>query len=117
MLFMDVGGSSLQRVHGAYVSDKEIAEVVAHARAQQEPQYLDLAAEIAQVHTAGGTEEDDQMYAEVVAFLKEIDEVSISLLQRKFRIGFNRSARIIEQLEAQGLIMSLDGGKTRKVVR
>jgi S-DNA-T family DNA segregation ATPase FtsK/SpoIIIE len=117
MLFLDAGGSTLCRVHGAYVSDKEIADVVAHARAQQLPGYLDLTAEIGHAKRDGIDEEDDQMYADVLAFLKEIDEVSISLLQRKFRIGFNRSARIIEQLESQGLIMSMDGGKTRKVLR
>jgi len=117
MLFLDAGGSTLCRVHGAFVSDKEIAEVVAHARSQQAPGYLDLTAEIGHAKYDGMDEEDDQMYADVLNFLKEIDEVSISLLQRKFRIGFNRSARIIEQLESQGLIMSMDGGKTRKVVR
>ncbi|MDR3550009.1 MAG: DNA translocase FtsK, partial [Candidatus Babeliales bacterium] len=117
MLFLDAGGSTLCRVHGAYVSDKEIADVVAHARSQQAPGYLDLTAEIGHAKRDGMDEEDDQMYADVVSFIKEIDEVSISLLQRKFRIGFNRSARIIEQLESQGLIMSMDGGKTRKVLR
>ena len=50
-------------------------------------------------------------------FLNEIDEISISLLQRRFRIGYNRSARIIEALEVQGFIMPSDGGKTRKVIR
>jgi S-DNA-T family DNA segregation ATPase FtsK/SpoIIIE len=49
--------------------------------------------------------------------LNEIDEVSISLLQRRFRIGYNRSARIIDMLESQGLIMPADGGKTRRVIR
>ncbi len=50
-------------------------------------------------------------------FLEDVDEVSISLLQRKFRIGYNRSARIIELLESRGLILPADGSKTRKVVR
>jgi len=53
----------------------------------------------------------------VLAFLKDVDEVSISLLQRRLRIGFNRSARIIETLEAQGFIAPSDGGKVRKVLR
>jgi len=116
MLFLDAGGSMLRRVHGAYVSDKEIADVVTHIRAQQAPNYLDLTTEVMQAKI-GDDQEDDQIYNDVLSFLKEIDEVSISLLQRKFRIGFNRSARIIEQLESQGLIMSVDGGKTRKVLR
>ena len=62
-------------------------------------------------------ENDQQLFKEVVEFLKSIDEVSISLLQRRFRIGYNRSARIIEILESQGLIISTEGGKTRKVLR
>ncbi len=60
---------------------------------------------------------DDVLYKDIRAFLHEIDEVSISLLQRRFRIGYNRSARIIDMLESQGLIMPQDGGKTRKVIR
>ena len=60
---------------------------------------------------------DDALYKDVRQFLDEIDEISISLLQRKFRIGYNRSARIIDMLESQGLIMPQDGSKTRKVIR
>ena len=60
---------------------------------------------------------DDALYQGVCDFLDAVDEISISLVQRKFRIGYNRSARIIEQLETHGLIMSADGGKMRKVVR
>lgn len=61
--------------------------------------------------------EQDEMYEQVCQFLGEIEEVSISLLQRRFRIGYNRSARIIDMLEAQGLIAPSYGGKTRKVIR
>ena len=62
-------------------------------------------------------EEDDGLLQEVLTFIQEVDEVSISLLQRKFRIGYNRSARIIDSLEAKGLILPSEGGKTRKVIR
>lgn len=116
MLFLDAQGGSLRRVHGAYVSDKEIAAVVAHIRTQQAPCYLDLNEEIVASSSVNSDDGDDVIYRDVLAFIKEIDEVSISLVQRRFRIGFNRSARIIERLESQGLIMSTDGGKTRKVM-
>lgn len=116
MLFLDAQGGSLRRVHGAYVSDKEIASVVAHIRTQQLPCYLDLNEEVVANANVGMDDGDDAIYHDVLAFIKEIDEVSISLVQRRFRIGFNRSARIIERLESQGLIMSTDGGKTRKVL-
>ncbi len=61
--------------------------------------------------------EDEQLYEQVINFLQDVDEVSISLVQRKFRIGYNRSARIIDMLESRGMIMPAQGGKVRKVVR
>ena len=116
MLFLDASTSQLRRVHGAYVSDKEIESVVAHIKSQRKAEYLDIHQEISS-HINDASTPDDALYQDVRLFLSEIDEVSISLLQRKFRIGYNRSARIIDQLESQGLIMPQDGGKTRKVIR
>lgn len=115
MLFLDSTSAHLQRVHGAYVSDKEIHQVVSHIKAEQKVEYLDIANELKET-TSHLLEADDALYKDVVEFLKEIDDVSISLLQRKFRIGYNRSARIIDMLESQGLITPADGGKTRKVM-
>ena len=114
MLFLD-SSSSLKRAHGAYVSDKEIEKLVSHIRSQQQVVYIDPAQDfISQVQDE---EVDDQLYHEVLRFVQSVDEVSISLLQRKFRIGYNRSARIIDKLESQGIIMQEPGGKTRKVIR
>jgi len=114
MLFMDSSSAQLKRIHGAYVSDADIQKVVNHIKQEQEVHYLELMQERI---PDGLLEADDQMYQEIVDYLEQIDEVSISLLQRKFRIGYNRSARIIETLESQGYITSSQGGKTRKVVR
>ncbi len=114
MLFMDSSSAQLKRVHGAYVSDADIQKVVNHIKQEQEVHYLELMQE--QIPD-GLLEADDQIYQEIVDYLEQVDEVSISLLQRKFRIGYNRSARIIETLESQGYITSSQGGKTRKVVR
>jgi S-DNA-T family DNA segregation ATPase FtsK/SpoIIIE len=116
MLFLDATTSMLRRVHGAYVSDKEIATVVSHIRAQQEVEYLDLSKQHIKTEMGDLLDTDDQLYRDIINYLQEVDEVSISLLQRKFRIGFNRSARIIEQLELQGRILPSDGSKTRKVI-
>ncbi len=116
MLFLDSTSSTLKRVHGAYVSDKEIETVVAHVRSQGRPHYLDITQELAH-EQKNGAEEEDQLFQDVRAFVQSVDEVSISLLQRKFRIGYNRSARIIDMLEAQGIILPSENGKTRKVVR
>jgi len=114
MLFLDSQDSSLQRLHGAYVSDREIQELVHHIQQQQPVSYLDLSEQLADLEEP---EEKDALYDEVIAYLQEVDEVSISLLQRKFRIGYNRSARIIDLLEMQGLIGPSGAGKTRSVIR
>lgn len=116
MLFLDANDSLLKRVHGAYVLDKEINQVIAHIRSQRAPDYLDLK-QVCEQDRVNIDSEQDAMYEEICGFLNEIDEVSISLLQRRFRIGYNRSARIIDMLEAQGLIAPSYGGKTRKVNR
>jgi len=113
MLFLDVQHSCVRRVHGAYVSAQEINAVVNHIKSQRDVQYVELVVP----PTLDNDDEQDGLYDQVITFLQEIDEVSISLLQRKFRIGYNRSARIIEKLEVQGRIISIDGGRMRKVVK
>ena len=115
MLFLDSSSSILQRVHGAYVSDQEIENLVEHIRSECAVNYLEIPEPL-----AGDSEildTDKELYGDVLEFLDEIDEISISLLQRKFRIGYNRSARLIDMLESQGRIMPSEGGKTRRVIR
>jgi S-DNA-T family DNA segregation ATPase FtsK/SpoIIIE len=114
MLYLD-SASRLIRAHGAYVSDKEIEEVAEHVRAMQPVEYLDLT-EVVQKATSEVQEGDEQLFQEVLEYLKTIDEVSISALQRRFRIGYNRSARIMEMLEAHGVILPSTGSKMRKVI-
>lgn len=114
MLMLDTSGI-LRRIHGAYVTAQEIKQVVMHSRMQKNVSYVDTS--VLQEHEEELAEEDEQLYQQIVTFLQEVDEVSISLLQRRFRIGYNRSARIIEKLESHGLIMTTEGGKTRKVIR
>ena len=116
MLFFDAQDSTLKRVHGAYVLDKEINQVIAHIKSQRLPQYHDIN-QLYYADKKNITSQEDVLWHDVCNYLKEIDEVSISLLQRKFRIGYNRAARIIEMLEAQGHIMPSFGGKTRKIIR
>ncbi|MCA9769744.1 DNA translocase FtsK [Candidatus Dependentiae bacterium] len=116
MLFLDSHAAKVHRVHGSYVSDDEIMQVTNHIRAQRPVQYQELAP-VLNDDTNKLSGEDDQLYNDVLNFLDTIDEISISLLQRKFRIGYNRSARIIDMLEAQGIIEPPHGGKARKVNR
>ena len=116
MLFFDASGIRLRRIHGAYITSQQITDVVAHVRAQQPPTYFEL--EHLPDNVDGDLHEEDvPLYQEVEEYVKEIDEISISLLQRKFSIGYNRSARIVSALEARGIILPSDGGKMRKVVR
>jgi DNA segregation ATPase FtsK/SpoIIIE-like protein len=116
MLFLDASSALLRRVHGAYVSDAEIARVIKHIRAERSVCYQELHAQLDTCEQASLTASDDVLLGQVKDFLAQIDEVSISLLQRKFRIGYNRSARIIDMLELHGMIMPADGSKTRKVI-
>jgi len=117
MLFLNSSDSHLVRVHGAYVSDAEIHAVVAQIKSQQQVQYLDLFEQFSESDSNDLLDTDDELYQEVIVLLQDLDEVSISMLQRRFRIGYNRSARIISALESSGLIISTEGGKTRRVVK
>jgi len=114
MLFLDSRSSTLQRLHGAYVSNQEIEDLANHVRAERAVEYLDLSAELM---SSNVPDADDELYDDVLDFLGTVDEVSISLLQRKFRIGYNRSARIIDILESRGVILPSGGSKMRKVIR
>ncbi len=114
MLFLNSQQASLERVHGAFITLQEISMVVNHIKTQRSVQYINLTTTIIDRQEPA---EDEILYTQVLAFLGEIEEVSISLLQRKFRIGYNRSARIIERLELQGKIISVDGGRTRRVMK
>ena len=117
MLFLDASQSHLVRVHGAYVSDNQIKVIVDQIKSQKEPSYLDISDFFAQQEDSQVMDGDDDLYQDVLSLLQDVDEVSISMLQRRFRIGYNRSARIIELLESKGLIMPADGSKMRRVVK
>ena len=117
MLFVNSASSRIERVHGAYVSYTEIERLANYLRAQCDVEYLDIN-EVLRADRKGGAEElEDDLYDEIRGFVQTVDEISISLLQRRFRIGFNRSARLIEQLEMDGLVAPSQGGKVRKVLR
>jgi DNA segregation ATPase FtsK/SpoIIIE-like protein len=117
MLFMDSTTPNPIRVHGPYVSDYEIQKLTNHLRTQASPEYLNLN-EVLDISSHDKRNElEDTLYPEVLSFLKDMDEVSISLLQRKLSIGFNRSARIIERLEQDGILAPAQGSKPRRVLK
>lgn len=117
MLFLPPGTSKLVRIHGPYVSDKEIERIVDFVRKQAKPAYDESITEY-QTDSAEGSrsEEYDEKYNEAVELISELGHVSISLVQRYMKIGYNRAARIVERMEAEGLIGPSDGVKPRKVL-
>lgn len=121
MLFKPSGGK-LKRMHGAYVDETEIAHVVDFWK-NTVPQEFDLdfsdwKQESGNGAASGGVgESDDPVYNEAVQFVLSQGKASISLLQRRFRIGFNRAARFIEQMEMDGILGPQEGSKPRKVLK
>ena len=116
-LYMNSISSDLKRIHGAYISDKEIEKLTTHLKRQGQPKYLDLNEVLRDINRSALDDIEDELYPEILDFLKSRDEISISLLQRYYRIGFNRSAKIIERLEMDGIIAPSQGSKPRKVIR
>lgn len=116
MLFLDGSSGQLHRIHAALLTTSEIERVVAAIKKLSPPHYLTFV-DCSDSQASFLLQEDIQLYAEVKKFLNEVDEVSISLLQRKFRIGYNRAARIIEVFQQEGIILPPDGSKVRKIIR
>ncbi|MGI2261427.1 DNA translocase FtsK 4TM domain-containing protein [Shewanella sp. GXUN23E] len=124
MLYLPPGTSVPVRVHGAFVDDHEVHAVVADWHARGKPQYIDEilqgASDGEQVllpgEAAEGDEELDPLYDEAVAFVTETRRGSISSVQRKFKIGYNRAARIIEQMEMQGVVSAQGHNGNREVL-
>lgn len=117
MLFVPPGTSKLMRIHGPYVSDREIQEVVSFVRKQATPQYDQTIAEYKPESKEGRqSEEFDEKYDAAVELVTDLGQASISLVQRYLKIGYNRAARIIEQMETEGIVGPSDGVKPRKVL-
>jgi len=116
MLFLPPGTSKLQRIHGAYVSEGEIKRVVNFLKKQQKPIYDEMILKPKVEDTAEGEGEDfDEFYDQAVALVAKTRQASISMVQRRLRIGYNRAARLIELMEKQGLVGPADGAKPREV--
>jgi DNA segregation ATPase FtsK/SpoIIIE-like protein len=117
MLYMNSASSDLQRIHGAYVGVKEVETLTSYLRSQAKPEYLDLNETLREMSKEEVETIEDDLYPEVIDLLNSIDEISISGLQRKYRIGYNRSARLIEKLELDGFLAPAQGSKPRKVLK
>ena len=113
MLYLPMGSNQPRRVQGAYVSDHEIQAITDFVRDQQEPNYVEemIPTEEPKVGNGGGS---DELYEEALEIVRELETASISLLQRRLRIGYNRAANMMDDLEANGIVGAHDGSKPRE---
>ncbi|MFI4940732.1 MAG: DNA translocase FtsK [Burkholderiales bacterium] len=125
MLYMPPGTGLPVRVHGAFVSDEEVHRVVDHLKAQGEPNYIEgiLEGGVAEEGAdgmpeagAGAGGEADALYDQAVAIVLKNRRASISLVQRHLRIGYNRAARLLEQMEQSGLVSSMQSNGNRDIL-
>ncbi len=121
MLILPPTSAHLERVHGAFVSDDEIQKVVTHLKAQGKPVYDESILrpreeEEGENHSSGQEQYNDEMYDQCLALVSEMTQISVSMLQRRLRLGYNRAARIIERMEREGIVGPANGSKPREVL-
>jgi S-DNA-T family DNA segregation ATPase FtsK/SpoIIIE len=119
MLFLPPGTARVQRVHGAFVSDADVHRVVDFIKRQEQPRYqMELLESDDDEDGEGEDEEDlsDEMYDMAVRLVTEHRQASISWLQRRLRVGYNRAARMIERMEREGVVTAASGTRGREVI-
>ncbi len=114
MLFLPVGASKPVRVQGAFLSDQEVEDVVNYVISQQKAQYQEDMIPDEPSEVVG--EVEDQVYDSAVQLVTEMGTASVSMLQRRFRIGYSRAARLIDEMEARGIVGPYEGSKPRTVL-
>lgn len=114
MLFLPVGASKPVRVQGAFLSDEEVEDIVDFVISQQKAQYHDEMMPSAEKETE--VEVNDELFDDAVQLILEMQTASVSMLQRRFRIGYTRAARLIDAMEAKGIVGPYEGSKPRAVL-
>ncbi|WP_456271492.1 DNA translocase FtsK [Bacillus sp. AK031] len=116
MLFIPVGASKPTRVQGAFLSDDEVEEIVDYVIGQQKAQYQEemIPDEVPEGDSSASVEDD--LYDEAVQLIAEMQTASVSMLQRRFRIGYTRAARLIDAMEERGVVGPYEGSKPRSVL-
>ncbi|GAA0445044.1 DNA translocase SpoIIIE [Lentibacillus halophilus] len=114
MLFTPVGSSKPTRVQGAFLSDEEVERVVDHCIDQQKASYQEEM--IPEETEEPDSEVDDELYGEAVQMITDMQSASVSMLQRRFRIGYTRAARLIDAMEDRGIVGPYEGSKPRSVL-
>ncbi len=117
MLFLPMGASKPIRVQGAFLSDNEVEQVVGFARGQAEAEYNeDLVPEVDETESDTADEMLDELFDQAVQIIIEAKQASVSLLQRRMRVGYTRAARLIDTMEAKGIVGPYEGSKPREVL-
>ena len=123
MLYLPMGESHTTRIQGCFISDNEISKLIEYCKAQAQVKYSEEFSNQESPHTSssGSSNDsadggDDPMYNEVVEFAIETGKISASLIQRRFRFGYNRAARMVDLLEARGIVGPQNGSKPREVL-
>jgi len=116
MLYLPSGSSKPIRIHGCFISEEEIEKVVAFLRDSEVGPWKKLALFDRQETREASGEEADEFYQKAVDLVLATQQASISLIQRRLRVGYNRAARMIERMEEEGIVSPMDSGKGREVL-
>ena len=116
MLFLPPETSRILRVHGTYLSESEIRRITDFLKKQGSPEYNQSILEIKEESITEGEDDYDERYDDAVALVSQTRMASISMIQRRLRVGYNRAARIIERMEKEGVVGPSDGVKPREVL-
>lgn len=114
MLYIPMGENKPIRVQGAYLTDEEVERIVEFVKTQQEVEY-DETMMLPETPEGSSDDPEDDLFYAVLEMIRELETISTSYIQRRFKIGFNRAARLIEELEARGYVGPSEGSKPRKV--
>lgn len=118
MLYLPVGASKPERIQGAYVSSREVEKVISWVKEQQKPEYdKEMIPQKGKESDENTSDEpEDEFYNQAVDLVRRQQTASVSMLQRRFRIGYNRAARIVDEMEAKGVVGPSEGSKPRQVL-
>ena len=117
MLFIEPGTSIPKRIHGAFVKDEEVQKITKYLRSIGKPNYIEEVTRSIEIQELNNdSENEDNLYNEAVEFVVESRRASISSIQRKFRIGYNRAARLIETMEENGIVTPMNSNGSREVL-
>lgn len=116
MLFYPIGAAKPRRVQGAFVSDVEVEKVVNYIADQASPTYSETVTEAAAVTTTDAPQWDDELLPDAIRMVMETEQASVSMLQRRFRIGYTRAGRLIDTMENMGIVGPNVGSKAREIL-